>query len=225
MTTLYPLTLAQCLANLRLDVADLSSTRWSDAQLTRAITRSLERLSEYYPLLTTTAVVTTAGVIDYPLPAGAWWVDSVEWPLNQWPRRFLHFLQFRDTAGTDTVQLQLPPSSRPDGSTMNLTTAGVHQLDVSGTTVPERFWDTLYLGAQAFAYDLYLTNVLDNFEFADGMLRDRVDDTKSMAAWQQQASTTVAKYQARLAQIRSEFNAHHATTAHWGDIPRYYDRL
>jgi hypothetical protein len=225
MTTLYPLTLANALTNLRIDVSDPDAARWSDAQLTRAIDRSRERLSEVFPLITTTQSPTTAGVGDYPLPSGAWWVDSLEWPLGRWPRRYVHFTQLRDTAGNDIVRLTLPPYCLPDGSDMLLAIAGVHTLDDTGTTIPERFWDCLLLGGQAFAYDLYLTNVLDNFVFADGMLRDKVDDTASMEAWQAQASSTLAKLTTRLDQIRAEFNAHQASTVQWGEISRRWDRI
>jgi hypothetical protein len=344
MPTLYPLTAATALSNLRTDLADLASVRWADASLNRAIDRAIERLSQVYPLLASTQVHSIQGVNRYPTPTSSWSIDTIEYPLDlQFPRRYLNFLEYRtplmadpatppsvalttggalsagvysyaytlatpgthetlpsplatltaaagaaasitipspppegittirlyrtavggaqllllatltgspttipltytdlspdsslgaaapttnDTAGYDAYYLQLPPEASPDGIRPLLVTyATKHTLDTSGTTLPERYWDTLALGSEVHALENYLTNVLDNFEFADGMLRDKIDDTKSMLAWQAQYTQLSSQFTTRLTQLRADFNAHNSQLTHWGDIPLRYERL
>lgn len=130
------------------------------------------------------------------------------------------------TEGTDALLLVLPPAGLPDGSRpMAVETATDHQLDAGGTTLPERLWDALALGAQYHAVDAYLTNVLDNFQFADGMLRDRVDDTKSMESWTAYAALLGERFVARLESIKREYNARRSGIVQWGEVPRWGERL
>lgn len=345
MPTLYPLTSVQALASLRIDLSDVGSARWNDAALNRALDLAVEKISEVYPLPVTAQTTTVTHVKRYPFPAGAWWVDSIEYPMDRWPRKFTNFEEYKTpliadptiapaaarspgagllsagiyswaytfvvpgghetlpsplatlacllndavtltgipqapegvvglnlyrtavggaqlklsqsfagfppdlpttvvssmadgslgtnapvantTQGWDAVYLLLPPELTPPDSVshMAITGAAKHQLDVNGTTIPERFWDALFLGARTEAQEAYVENVLDNFEFADGMLRDKVDDTKSMIAWQEQARSSRSRFTMRLNAIKQEFNAHKSGTIQWGDIPLRGERV
>jgi len=58
-----------------------------------------------------------------------------------------------------------------------------HQLDNSGSTIPEAHRDIIVNGAVAYAMLAYQVPTNDNFDFQDGALRDRIDDTKIPLAW------------------------------------------
>jgi len=344
MPTLYSLTSTAALASLRIDLSDLASARWNDPALNRAIDKAVEKISEAYPLPLTSQLPTTLHVKRYPFPAGSWWIDQIEYPLDLWPRKYTNFEEYKTplvtdptvapvpsrtpgagalsagvyswaytwsvpgghetlpsplgtlacllndavqltgipqapegvvgqtiyrtiaggaqlklerfnagwppdlpqaitdaapdgslgsnapvlntTQGWDAIYLQLPPEMSPDGTRhMNVTGSAKHTLDATGTTVPERFWDAVFLGAETEAQEAYLGNVLDNFEFADGMLRDKIDDTKSMIAWQEQSRSSRSRFTMRLNAIKAEFNAHKSGTLHWGEVPLRGDRL
>ena len=202
MTTLYPSPWPG-LANLRTDISDPDAARWTDDRLTRAIDRSRERLSEVFPSSPPRSTATTAGVGDYPLPSGAWWVDSSSGRSDRWPAAMStspdSVIPQATTSYVSPSRPILSPtapicSSPPPASTPS-TTPAPPSPNASGTACSS--------AARRIAYDLYLTNVLDNFVFADGMLRDKVDDTASMASWQAQASSALANFTTRLNQVRA----------------------
>jgi hypothetical protein len=353
MPSLYPLTLTQALANARLDLSDPASvqpSRWTDADLSRAISRALERYSWASPWIQLTQIPTIPICTIYPSPAGTWYIDRVEYPAGHYPKNFPPFLErksplipaptipvpatsvafssggslspgiyswaasyvvpgggetplttiatgtalnlqqatltniptstapgghygvayrnlYRTKAGgsqlyflaqlpddttavyvdaiadvaltitaptTNTTQnldqfeLQIPPELYPSDATtyyLEVSYATLHQLDSSGTTIPERHWDVLYLGAVAYAMSAYLPQVNDNFEYADGHLRDRVDDTKSTTAWRTQCDTAARDFDQKLKLIKEEANAAIAASTHWGDVPLRWERL
>lgn len=93
-----PPTLAQALALIRQDLSDqlptvagAPPTRWSDADLTRALDRAVARYSFVAPWLQQVSVPTLPQVRLYPVPATAWWVESVEYPIGLQPRRYVAF--------------------------------------------------------------------------------------------------------------------------------------
>jgi hypothetical protein len=126
------------------------------------------------------------------------------------------------TGGGDIFRLEIPPEQYPPDATSFLISARYalkHELDSLGTTLPERHWDTLYQGAMVAAVDIYLANINDNFIYADGQLRDRVDDTKSVDAWRTYRDLLEQTFAARLKQIRDEQIQSSRFTPVWGDIP------
>ncbi|MGH2443735.1 MAG: hypothetical protein ACRDFX_11325, partial [Chloroflexota bacterium] len=131
------------------------------------------------------------------------------------------------TANLDQVELQLPPELWPADSTrlLEIDYAVKQHLDIDGTTVPERHWDCLYVGAVAFAMFSYLPQVNDNFDYVDGHLRDRVDDTKSTLAWQAQCQLAMADFERQLLYIKEESNSGITGLARWGDVPLRWERL
>lgn len=100
-----------------------------------------------------------------------------------------------------------------------------HELDSQGTTIPERHWDVLCIGAEMYAAMAYLTPTADNFHYVDGQFRDQVDDTKAPIAWLAIADSLSVTFQARLAEVKNEDNAGVAAIGSWGDKPERWDRL
>jgi hypothetical protein len=343
VSTIYPLTLTQATANLRIDLNDPAgaSQRWADTDLQRALDRTLERLTSVEPDLEETQLQTQQAVRTYLKPAGALWIDRVEYPAGQWPPSYPAFTELRSplllaplflpilagklngasqvtagqhtwgftyvtpgggetttsgtvgilvlagtevditfpatpdgvtalkiyrtlaggaqlkyldtvlppltsyvdllpdaslganaptlntTGGFDLFRLEVPPERYPPDTTsyyMSIRYALKHELDSNGTTLPERHWDTLYKGAMAAAVDIYLANINDNFVFADGQLRDRVDDTKSVEAWRAYRELLDQNFVQRLKLIRDEQIQSARFTPAWGDKPLRWEK-
>lgn len=344
MTTIYALTLAQATANLRTDLNDPAgaSQRWQDTDLQRGLDRAVERITAVEPDLETIELATVKGVLIYPKPTGALWIDRIEYPSGQWPPSYPAFSEYRSprvldptgvltgntiaggglslgnytwnftyttpgggetlggsivvgsatagqaasfssvptggpgvtgrniyrtvvnltqlklvgsipdnttttfldtktdgqlgvniptvntTAGIDVFALQIPPEQAPSDTTSTsilVSYALKHELDTNGTTIPERHWDTLYLGARVAAIDIYLANISDNFVYADGQLRDRVDDTKSVDAWRSLRDLLEASFVQRLKLIRDEQIQSSRFSPAWGDKPLRWERV
>src|SRR5579872_5720158 len=353
MTTLYTLTTTLALANVRSDLNDAEpGSRWTDAQLNRAIDRANERYSRVNPWIRSAILNSIPKCQIYGWPSGALWVDRVEYPQGLWPKRFMPFLErkssllptpsfttqpntvtpsvslaaggalgngnyqwavtyltpgggetlpsslfpsppiaatngqeatlfnlpigpygtsdrnvYRTKAGgatlylagnvgdnqtttyldttadsslvttvpvanttqdIDQFELVIPPELWPQDNTslLEVAFAAKHHLDTDGTTIPERHWEVLYQGALAFAMLNYLPQVNDNFVYADGHLRDRVDDTASTVAWHQQCREAMADFENMLKIVKEEANAGITTAVqHWGDKPLRWERL
>src|SRR5579884_1024485 len=206
MTT--TLALPAAITNIRIDLFDTDSTdyRWTDDQIKRQISRGLDVYAKVAPQFLTEQTATIAQTRDYAVPTGSWWIRSVEYPLNEWPR---HYRPFRERTGSDGISyveidmldVELPADNT---GTIEITYASAHTIDNSGTTVPQRHWDALYLAAEAGLIESYLVTTNDNFDFVDGEFRDRVDDTKAPAAWRAQLYELQTRLQARLKEIKLE---------------------
>ena len=347
MPVTYPLVINDFLTALRADLFDTlqspTAPRWSDTDLTKALDRSLNRYSQVSPNLQAIQIAAQPEINQYPIPAGAWYVDAVEYPFNLFPKVYCPFVQkktpqiadpagaaaltlaatpgglvppslasfsptqytytwltagggeskpspgpfpsvvvvapsivvisgiptgpygtvarnlyrsrvtgglalagtipdntnssFTDntpdtllldplpavntTAGADIIELAIDPSAYPQAQTdtLELLYATRHTLDISGTSVPERHWPVLYQGAHAYAVQAYIQAVADNFEWVDGHLRDRVDDTKSAILWQKNSYELMQAYHAALKLVKEESNAFISSRLQWGDTP------
>ncbi|HZU69963.1 MAG TPA: hypothetical protein VFA09_22020 [Ktedonobacteraceae bacterium] len=100
-----------------------------------------------------------------------------------------------------------------------------HQLDASGSTIPEVHRDIIVLGASAYAMEAYQVPTNDNFDFQDGALRDRVDDTQIPTAWLTAAQSKMQQFEARLQEIKNQRDFTVSSRVHWGDIAARYERL
>jgi len=131
------------------------------------------------------------------------------------------------TAGNQIVEIQLDSSRLPQDNTglIELTCGAKHELDQYGSTIPEKHWDAIALGAEAFACWQYVTAVNDNFDYVDGQFRDRVDDTKSAVAWRNQAKDTMDRFEERLRVIKNQIELTTPSYPQWGDKPIRWDRL
>lgn len=132
-----------------------------------------------------------------------------------------------NNTGLQTFTMLLRDSRVPVDTTgvMSIIAAYKHQVDNTLVTVPERHVDVIVLGAYAYCCLAWATPFGDNFMFADGELRDRLDDTKVNPTWKKQGDDANARFKARLDEIRKQRDAGAAAVANWGDIPARWDRL
>src|SRR5579859_453530 len=108
---------------------------------------------------------------------------------------------------------------------MRIFYATKHQLDASGSTIPEIHRDIIVLGAVAYAMEAYQVPTNDNFDFQDGALRDRIDDTKIPASWLATAQNKMQQFLTRLEEIKAQRDFASSARVHWGDIPARWPRL
>ena len=125
MSTLYALTLVQATANLRTDLTDPAgaSQRWQDADLQRALDRAVERITGVEPDLEEVQLPTVGTVSLYPKPAGALWIDRVEYPLGKWPRIYPPFTELRSPQVLSPTAAPVVSVRANAGSAVN---SGVH---------------------------------------------------------------------------------------------------
>ncbi len=128
---------------------------------------------------------------------------------------------------TPTFTLKLSSAELPQDTTqvMRVFYATKHQLDASGSTIPEVHRDIIILGATAYAMEAYQVPTNDNFDFQDGALHDRVDDTKIPQAWYMAIQTKLSKFEARLQEVKQQRDFAYGARVHWGDIPARWSRL
>ncbi|GLV60771.1 hypothetical protein KDH_75900 [Dictyobacter sp. S3.2.2.5] len=234
---------------VRLDLFDPAgpNQRWSQGDIDRALDRAVERYSAYYPNIAYVDMPTQARQRSYPYPT-SWnpaypvlWIERILYPLVDsagsmcWPpieRAFSEFSAMFDAAGAIGGQqpgftLHLGSAELPqDGSQlMRVFYATKHQLDSSGSTIPELHRDLIVAGACAYAMQAYQVPSNDNFDFQDGALHDRLDDTKIPGAWLAAAGQRLEQFEARLQEIKRQRDYASAARLHWGDVPRYWSRL
>jgi hypothetical protein len=92
------------------------------------------------------------------------------------------------------------------------------QLDASGSTIPEVHRDIVVLGATAFAMEAYQVPTNDNFDFQDGALHDRLDDTRIPISWAAAARNRMDQFLLRLQEIKLQRDYASASRVHWGEI-------
>jgi hypothetical protein len=123
--------------------------------------------------------------------------------------------------------LNLSPVELPKDNTlvMRVFYATKQQLDNNGSTIPEVHRDVIVLGAVAYALEAYQVPTNDNFDFQDGSLHDRVNDSMIPLAWLKTAQYKMQQFEARLTEIKQQRDFASSARAHWGDIPLRYTRL
>jgi hypothetical protein len=128
---------------------------------------------------------------------------------------------------TPSFTLKLSSAELPQDATlvMRIFYATRHQLDANGSTIPEVHRDIIVLGAAAYALEAYQVPTNDNFDFQDGALRDRIDDTKIPQAWLAAARSKMTQFEARLQEIKQQRDFAASSRASWGDIPARWPRL
>lgn len=123
--------------------------------------------------------------------------------------------------------LNLGPNELPKDNTlaMRVFYATKHQLDSNGTTIPEVHRDIIVLGACAYAIEAYMTPTHDNFQFADGTLRDHVDDSMIPSNWLKLAQDKRQQFEARLKEIKEQRDFASSARQHWGEVGRLSWRI
>ena len=123
--------------------------------------------------------------------------------------------------------LSLSSAELPQDATsvMRIFYATKHQLDTSGSTIPEVHRDIIVLGATAYAMEAYQVPTNDNFDFQDGSMHDRIDDTKIPLAWLAATQARMAQFLSHLQEIKQQRDFAYGARAHWGDVPARWSRL
>jgi hypothetical protein len=144
-------TITEVRALLRRDLADLDSAayRWTDTDLDRHITHTLNDLSDAVPreLRSTLQATATSREISVATLKPRRAVLAVEYPTGQYPPAYAQFSLWADTL---TLLTDTPPSAADD---VNVLWLGSHVLDDSGSTLDPPLLDILLLGATAYAAD------------------------------------------------------------------------
>ncbi len=130
------------------------------------------------------------------------------------------------TANLPQFVLRLAPGRVPTDTSgvLTVTYAAKHSLTPAGTSLPERHHDVVLLGAAAYAMLAYQAPTNDLFEYQDGELHDRVDEHTVPVAWLAAATAMLARFTARLEDIKRQNNAGIAAVARWGDVPVAWQR-
>lgn len=128
---------------------------------------------------------------------------------------------------TPSFTLKLSMAELPKDNTLVIRVfyATKHQLDNNGSTIPEAHRDIIVLGASAYAMEAYQVPTNDNFEFQDGSLHDRIDDSKIPLAWLSAAQARMRRFEARLQEVRQQRDFAYGARVHWGDVPTRWPRL
>jgi hypothetical protein len=123
--------------------------------------------------------------------------------------------------------LHISPAELPKDNTlvMRIFYATKQQLDSSGSTIPEVHRDIIVLGACAYAIEAYQIPTNDNFDFQDGTLHDRLNDSMIPSSWLKTAQHKMQQFEARLTEIKQQRDFAASATAHWGDIPARWGSL
>lgn len=124
-----------------------------------------------------------------------------------------------------TLKLSTVELPRDTSLVMRVFYATKHQLDNNGSTIPEVHRDIIISGATAYAMLAYQVPTNDNFDFQDGTVRDRLDDTKIPLAWLNAAQVHLRQFETRLQEIKSQRDFASASRVHWGDIAFRWSRL
>jgi len=125
---------------------DAGNYRWTDDELDRHIARAVKELSEHLPCEQKATKATTSGSreLDIATLADRVAVMAVEYPADQFPRRYQRFSLWGDT-------LTILGEEMPDGSDAYVYYGKLHTLDASGCTILAQHEDLVTSGAAGHA--------------------------------------------------------------------------
>ena len=142
------MTLSLMRTNVRRDLhdEDAANYRWTDAVLDRHIAHAVTDFSYALPLEATSTVATTSGSrdIDIASLADRVEIEAVEYKVGNFPPTYQRFSLWKDT-------LTILSDALPDSSNAKIYYGKLHTLDVSSSTIPQRYTDIVALGAAAYA--------------------------------------------------------------------------
>jgi len=125
---------------------DAANYRWTDAGLTRNISRAVAEISESMPLPAKATLPTTAGSreVDISGLTGRIMVAAVEFPVGATPPEYQQFSIWGDT-------LIITTGSQPDGNNCCIYYGVPHNIDVQGSSLPEKYINLAVSGACGYA--------------------------------------------------------------------------
>lgn len=124
-----------------------------------------------------------------------------------------------------TLHVSSAELPKDTSTVMRIFYATKHQLDSNGSTIPEMHRDIITLGATAYAMEAYQVPTNDNFDFQDGTMHDRIDDSKIPQAWLAATQARMSQFLARLQEIKQQRDFAYGARTHWGDVPLRWSRL
>ncbi len=125
---------------------DSGNYRWTDDELDRHIARAVKAFSEHLPCEQKATKATTSGSreLDIAALSDRVAVVAVEYPVDQFPRRYQRFSLWEDT-------LTILSEEIPDGTNAYIYYGKLHTLDASGSTIPGQHEDMVAAGAAGYA--------------------------------------------------------------------------
>jgi hypothetical protein len=135
---------------------DSQNYRWTNEELDRHIGHAVRDFSEAVPWEQKTLKPTVSGSreIDISSITGRVMVETVEYPVDNYPAKFQRFSLWGDT-------LVLLGDEIPDGSDARIYYGELHTLDVSTSTIPAVYEDLITAGACGYAaveWSIYAVN-------------------------------------------------------------------
>jgi hypothetical protein len=123
--------------------------------------------------------------------------------------------------------LVINPTELPQDNNlvMRVFYATKQQLDNSGSTIPEVHRDIIVLGAVAYALEAYQVPTNDNFDFQDGGMHDRINDSMIPIAWLKAAQSKMQQFEQRLTEVKQQRDFASSAWAHWGAAPVWWEWL
>ncbi|MBI4295615.1 MAG: hypothetical protein HY667_00710 [Chloroflexi bacterium] len=125
---------------------DATNYRWTDNEVDRHISHAVKEFSDAIPLEQKATIATTSGSreINISTLASRVMVEAVEYPVDQFPKRYQRFALWGDV-------LTLLGDEVPDGSNAYVYYGKLHTLDASTSTIPARYEDLVAVGAAGLA--------------------------------------------------------------------------
>ena len=125
---------------------DASNYRWTDDELDRHIAHAVKDFSEYLPDEQKATKATTSGSreIDISNLSDRVTVVAVEYPVDNFPKRYQRFSLWADT-------LTILGEEIPDGSNAYIYYGKVHTLSAESSTIPAQHEDLIAAGACGYA--------------------------------------------------------------------------
>ena len=142
-------TIATIRARIRKDLNDDGSIRWSDDELDRHIEHTVLDISQAVPLQAKDTSLTipdpSSREIDISSLTGLIFVEAVEYPTGEYPKRYRNFKVWADV-------LELLIDTAPTATDSLYVYYGmVHTVDASGSSLPAHLEDLCAVGAGAYA--------------------------------------------------------------------------
>ncbi len=125
---------------------DSENYHWTNDELDRHIAHAVKDLSEAVPREQKATKATTSGSreMDISTLTDRIMVETVEYPVDNFPRRYQRFVLWGDT-------ITLLGTEVPDGSNAYIYYGKLHTLDASTSTVPAIHEDLIAVGACGYA--------------------------------------------------------------------------
>jgi len=125
---------------------DANNYRWTDDELDRHIAHAVKDFSEYLPYEQKATKATTSGSreIDISNLSDRVMVAAVEYPVDNFPKRYQRFSLWGDT-------LTILGDEIPDGSNAYIYYGKVHTLSAESSTIPAQHEDLITAGTAGYA--------------------------------------------------------------------------